>query len=88
MASVRTYAIIYVVLLLIGTIQFIAFEGGTDLTYEMAMAGVIVLSVAKAGIIMGYYQHLLHEPRSITYLMVGAIFMVFLLTLAAGYSIQ
>lgn len=88
MASVRTYAIIYVVLLALGTVQFIFFEGETGISYELAMAGVIVLSVTKAGFIVGFYQHLLHEPRSLTYLLGGAVFMVFLLTVAAGFSIQ
>ncbi len=54
----------------------------------MALAGTIVLAVAKILLIAGYYQHLLEEPRSISYMMGLAVFMVFLLTIAAGYSIQ
>ncbi|MFC4988078.1 MULTISPECIES: cytochrome C oxidase subunit IV family protein [Saliphagus] len=88
MASVRTYAIIYVALLALGTVQFVFFEGDTGMSYQVAMAGVLVLSVAKAGLIIGYYQHLIDEPRSLTYLLGGAVFMVFLLTIAAGFSIQ
>ncbi|RQG91364.1 hypothetical protein EA462_05150 [Natrarchaeobius halalkaliphilus] len=85
MADVRTYALIYVVLLALGTGKFAFFE---FFTYEIALAATIVLAVAKILLIAGYYQHLIEEPRSITYMMGMAVFMVFLLTVAAGYSIQ
>lgn len=81
--------VIYVALLTLGTVQFVLFE--TDFisfSYGVAMAGVVVLSIAKTGLITAYFQHLLHEPRSITYLMGVGVFMVFLLTVAAGFSIQ
>jgi len=48
----------------------------------------MILAVIKVSLIAGYFQHLKDEPRSITYLMLTALFMVLLLTLAAGYSIQ
>ncbi len=86
MASVRTYAIIYVVLLVLGTAKFVFFE--FDFDYWTAMGGVMALAVAKTLLIAGYYQHLIEEPRAITYMMVVAVFMVFLLTVAAGFSIQ
>ncbi|MEY7849732.1 cytochrome C oxidase subunit IV family protein [Natrarchaeobius sp. A-rgal3] len=85
MADVRTYSLIYVVLLVLGTGKFAFFE---FLTYEIALAGTIILAVAKVLLIAGYYQHLLEEPRAISYMMGVAVFMVFLLTIAAGYSIQ
>ncbi len=88
MASVRLYAIIYVVLLVLGTSKFIFFTFDDIFTYEMAMGGTLLLAAAKSLLIMGYYQHLLEEPRSITYMVATAVFMVFLLTIAAGYSIQ
>ncbi len=88
MASVRTYAIIYVVLLALGTGKFIFFTFDDVFTYEMAMGGTMILAVTKSLLIAGYYQHLVEEPRSITYMMSIAVFMVFLLTIAAGYSIQ
>ncbi|MXV62181.1 hypothetical protein GS429_08930 [Natronorubrum sp. JWXQ-INN-674] len=88
MADVRTYTLIYVVLLALGTGKFVFFTFDDIFTYQMAMAGTIILAVAKSLLIAGYYQHLLEEPRAITYMMGIAVFMVFLLTIAAGYSIQ
>ncbi|WP_255191494.1 cytochrome C oxidase subunit IV family protein [Natronobeatus ordinarius] len=88
MASVRTYAIIYVVLLVLGTSKFIFFELDQIFTYQMALGATIFLAIVKSLLIAGYYQHLIEEPRSITYMMTIAVFMVFLLTIAAGYSIQ
>lgn len=94
MASVRTYTIIYIALLALGTSKVIFshyseyFElVGID-PYWGAMGGILVLAVIKAGLIMGYYQHLRDEPRSIAYVMGAAFFGVFLLTAAAGFSIQ
>lgn len=86
MASVRTYALIYVILLVLGTAKFVFFE--LDFSYEVAMGATIMLAVVKSGLIVGYYQHLIEEPRSLTYLMAMALFIVFLLTVAAGFSIQ
>ena len=94
MASVRLYAIIYVVLLVLGTSKVVFFTFDHYFLYLAidpywgAMGATILLAVAKSLLIMGYYQHLLDEPRSITYVMGIAVFMVFLLTIAAGYSIQ
>lgn len=88
MADVRTYTIIYVVLLVLGTSKFVFFELDDIFTYQMALGATIILAVVKSLLIAGYYQHLIEEPRSITYMMATALFMVFLLTIAAGYSIQ
>ncbi|WP_255168091.1 cytochrome C oxidase subunit IV family protein [Natrononativus amylolyticus] len=88
MASVRTYTIIYVVLLVLGTSKFIFFTFDDIFTYWMAMGGTLFLALVKSLLIAAYYQHLLHEPRSITYMMLIAVFMVVLLTVAAGFSIQ
>ncbi|MFP8952322.1 cytochrome C oxidase subunit IV family protein [Natrialbaceae archaeon A-arb3/5] len=85
MADIRTYSLIYVVLLVLGTGKFVFFE---FTSYEIALAATILLAVAKVLLIAGYYQHLLEEPRAISYMMGIAVFMVFLLTIAAGYSIQ
>lgn len=86
MADVRTYALIYVVLLVLGTAKFVFFE--IDIPESTAIGATIVLAVVKSLLIAGYFQHLREEPRSITYMMATAVFMVFLLTVAAGYSIQ
>ncbi len=88
MASLRTYALIYVALILLATGKFVFFHFDGIFTYGMAVGGTLLLAVTKTSLIAGYFQHLKDEPRSITYLMLTAVFMVFLLTLAAGYSIQ
>ena len=86
MTSVKTYTIIYVVLLALGTGKFLFFT--FDFGYAEAMGGTMVLAVIKSLLIAGYYQHLVDEPRSISYVMLLSVFMVFLLVIAAGYSIQ
>ncbi|MCU4924732.1 cytochrome C oxidase subunit IV family protein [Halobacteria archaeon AArc-dxtr1] len=88
MSSVRTYTIIYVVLLVLGTAKFVFFMDELNLAYEIAIGATLLLAVAKSLLIAGFYQHLIEEPRSITYMMATAVFMVFLLTVAAGFSIQ
>lgn len=88
MADVRLYVTIYVLLLVLGTGKFIFFELDQYFTYGMQMAGTLILAGIKTTLIAAYFQHLLDEPRSITYLVGIALFMVVLLTIAAGYSIQ
>jgi heme/copper-type cytochrome/quinol oxidase subunit 4 len=88
MASIRTYGLIYVALILLATGKFVFFHFPDIFSYQLAVGGTLVLAVIKTSLIAGYFQHLKDEPRSITYLMLTAVFMVFLLTLAAGYSIQ
>ena len=85
MASVRTYTLIYIALLAMGTGKFVFFE---FTTYQIAIVATILLAIGKTVLIAGYFQHLIEEPRSITYVMGIALFMVLLLTIAAGYSIQ
>ncbi|WP_306058834.1 cytochrome C oxidase subunit IV family protein [Natronococcus wangiae] len=87
MASLRTYTLVYIALVALATGKFVFFEL-PQFTYTMAITGTIILAVIKVGLIAGYFQHLIEEPRSITYMMAVAVFMVFLLTIAAGYSIQ
>ncbi|MGM0592689.1 MAG: cytochrome C oxidase subunit IV family protein [Halobacteriota archaeon] len=89
MASVRKYALIYAALLVMGTVQFVLFETDViEFTYAVAMLGVVILSVSKTFLVAGYFMHLVEEPRSISYVMAIAVFMVLLLAVAAGYSIQ
>lgn len=88
MASIRTYSLIYVALILLATGKFVFFHFPEIFSYQMAVGGTMVLAAIKVSLIAGYFQHLKDEPRSITYMMLTAVFMVFLLTLAAGYSIQ
>lgn len=88
MADVRTYFLIYVALLVLGTGKFVFFSFPEYFTYWMAMGGTIILALIKSVLIAGYYQHLIDEPRAISYMVGVALFMVLLLTIAAGYSIQ
>ena len=88
MADVRTYTLIYVVLLVLGTGKFVFFQFPEIFPETVAIGGTIILAVIKSLLIAGFYQHLIDEPRAISYMMAVAVFMVFLLTVAAGYSIQ
>ncbi|TYL35899.1 hypothetical protein CV102_25450 [Natronococcus pandeyae] len=88
MADVRTYTLIYVVLLVLGTGKFVFFQFPEIFPETVAIGGTIILAVIKSLLIAGFYQHLIDEPRAISYMMAVAVFMVFLLTIAAGYSIQ
>ncbi|NUB92521.1 cytochrome C oxidase subunit IV family protein [Haloterrigena sp. SYSU A558-1] len=87
MADIRTYTLIYIALVALATGKFVFFHVEA-IGYDMALAGTLILAVIKVGLIAGYFQHLKEEPRSISYMMATAVFMVFLLTIAAGYSIQ
>ncbi|ELY90861.1 MULTISPECIES: cytochrome C oxidase subunit IV family protein [Natrialba] len=86
MANLRTYTLIYILLVALATGKFVFFE--FNFAYATAIGGTIVLAVTKILLIAGYYQHLIEEPRAISYMMATAVFMVFLLVIAAGYSIQ
>ena len=86
MTSTRTYTIIYVVLLVLAAGKFVFMEFDF-FDYWDAFAGVMVLAVAKTVLIAGWYQHLKDEPRSLTYLMLLALFLVLLLGAASAYSI-
>lgn len=94
MASVRTYTIVYIALMVLGTskVIFSEFKGAFEMVgidpYWGSMGGILVLAVLKAGLIMGFYMHLREEPRSIAYVIGAGFFGVFLLTAAAGFSIQ
>lgn len=88
MAGVRTYTLIYIALIALATGKFVFFELDQIFNYTMAIGGTLILAVIKVGLIASFFMHLRDEPRSISYLMVTAVFMVFLLVLAAGYSIQ
>lgn len=87
MAGIRTYTMVYIALLALGTGKFVLFEI-PQFGETAAIVGTLILAVVKIALIAGYFQHLFEEPRSISYMMGVAVFMVFLLTIAAGYSIQ
>jgi cytochrome c oxidase subunit 4 len=84
MASVKFYTVIYIALLGLATSKVLFFE---FFAYWDAVGATMVTAVLKTLLIMGYFQHLRFEPRSLTYLMSMGMFAVFLLTVAASFSI-
>ncbi|PSP84188.1 hypothetical protein BRC83_05925 [Halobacteriales archaeon QS_1_68_17] len=91
MASTKLYTAIYVVLFVFATVQALVEEagwlGGSDTLYWAAFAVIIVLSLIKAVIVAGYYQHLKWEPRSVSYVIGTGLIAALALTIAAAYSI-
>jgi cytochrome c oxidase subunit 4 len=85
MTSTKLYAVIYVVLFVMATAQVLVEFAG--LSYWLAFWVILALSAVKALLVAGYYQHLLFEPRSVSYLMLGGLVAALGLTLAAAYSI-
>ncbi|AEN05386.1 cytochrome C oxidase subunit IV family protein [Halolamina sp.] len=86
MARTKLYTIIYVVLFVLATAQ-VAVEQVDLLGYWAAIAVIAVLSMVKALFVAGYYQHLVWEPRSLSYLMLIGFVGFIALTVAASYSI-
>jgi cytochrome c oxidase subunit IV len=84
MASVRLYALIYVLLLVLAATKFLFFQ---FFDYELAVTGTLGAASLKTVLIAGFYQHLAHEPRSLTQLMLLTLFLFLLLMSAASYSI-
>ncbi len=84
MTSVKLYTAIYVALLVLATSKVIFFQ---LFDYWTAVSMTMVTAVAKTLLIVAYFQHLRFEPRSLTYLVGMGAFAVFLLTVAATYSI-
>ena len=88
MASTRFYTVIFLVLMTFSTVQALfEFTGILDRAYWFALGVIMVLSTIKALLVAGHFQHLVHEPRSVTYLMAGALVGVLALTAGAAYSI-
>jgi cytochrome c oxidase subunit 4 len=88
MSHTKLYTIIFGVLFVFATVQalieqFISFEQ----SYWLAFGMIMLLSVIKALLVAGYYQHLRWEPRSVSYLAGGGLLVALALTAAAAYSI-
>lgn len=87
MASVKTYTVIFGVLMVISTVQFVfEISGLLSEYYAPIMAVIMVLSTAKAVVVAGWYMHMLEEPRAITYITMGGVFCVIALAAGAMYS--
>lgn len=87
--SVKLYSAIYIGLLFAAALNFVLFEVEfLNFTYRQAFAGTMVISSIKTVLIVGYFQHLRWENRSLTYVMTLALTLTMLLMAAATYSIS
>lgn len=88
MSQIKTYSIVFVLLMVFSTTQaLVEVTGLLEQAYWVAFGAIMVLSSVKAVMVAGWFQHLVHEPRSVTYLTVTALIVVVALTTAAAYSI-
>jgi cytochrome c oxidase subunit 4 len=88
MSQIKTYSIIFALLMVFSTAQaLIEVTGALEAAYWIAFAGIMVISTVKAVMVAGWFQHLRYEPRSVTYLTATALIVVLALTTAAAYSI-
>ena len=55
--------------------------------YWIGLGAILVLSVIKALLVAGYYQHLRFEPRSIAFVALSGLITALALTIASSYSI-
>jgi cytochrome c oxidase subunit 4 len=82
--SLRFYGLIYVALLAAATLK-VVFERSFD--YWIAAGGILVLASIKTLLIVGYFQHLRWERRSLSGLMALALSLFVLLMVAASFSV-
>lgn len=88
MSRARLYTVIYVALFVLATMQVVVERAGyLEEAYWFAFAAIIALSVIKAVLVAGWYQHLRWEPRSVTTLLLLGLLGALALTVAASYSI-
>ncbi|GAB7012369.1 MULTISPECIES: cytochrome C oxidase subunit IV family protein [Halolamina] len=89
MARTKLYTGIYVALFVIATMQVgVEQIGLLENSYLLALGLITALSLIKAVMVAGYFQHLVWEPRSVTYVMLLGFVGFLALTVAASYSIQ
>ncbi len=84
--SIKLYALIYVALLALAASKWVFFNI-PFFGYWEAFTATMLSAVAKTVLIVGYYQHLRWENRSLTGLMLLSLALVMLLMVAASYSI-
>jgi cytochrome c oxidase subunit 4 len=88
MSQIRTYTIIFALLMVFSTAQaMLEFAGLLERAYWLAFVAIIALSSIKAAMVAGWFQHLRYEPRSLSFLTASALLTVLALTTAAAYSI-
>jgi cytochrome c oxidase subunit 4 len=89
MTSTKLYTAIYVVLFVLATAQVVVeYAGFLEQAYWAAFGVIMVLSAVKALFVVGYYQHLKFEPRSVSFVVLGGLLAALALTFAAAYSIS
>lgn len=82
----KLYAAIYVALIGLAASKFVFFHFDF-FTYWQAFAATMTAATLKTGLIVGYYQHLRWENRSLAALMAQALVLALLLMVAASYSV-
>ncbi len=89
MVSLKTYTIIYAALFISATVQVLVEVAGLLSTmYWIGFWIIIILSLMKAILVAGWFQHLRYDPPSLSYLILIGLGAALALTLAASYSIQ
>lgn len=84
--SLKLYTGIYVALLALAASKYLFFNV-LPFGYWQAFAATMIAAVLKTGLIVGYFQHLRSENRSLTWLMALSLGLVLLLMAAASYSV-
>jgi cytochrome c oxidase subunit 4 len=84
--SIKLYTVIYVALIALAASKYFFFHN-PFFGYWGAVIATMGAAVVKTGLIVGYYQHLRWENRSLTWLMVLSLGLVLLLMAAASFSI-
>lgn len=88
MVSIKTYSIIFALLVIMTSTQAaLEFTGFVESVYWTAFGVIILLSSIKTVFVAGWFQHLRYEPRSLTYLILTGLSAALALTFAAAYSI-
>jgi len=90
MSRARLYTGIYVALMSLAIGKVVFFEM-TDLYewwgYSQALIATMIAATVKSWMVVWYFQHLKWEPRSVKFVMGMGVFAVFLLTVAATFSL-
>lgn len=103
MTSTITYTVIFALLFVFATLQYVVEQLGilsaegtftlgpvampASQAYLVGIGTIMLLSFVKAGLVAGWFQHLKQEPRSVTYLVLTGLAAAVALTVAAAYSI-
>lgn len=84
--SIKLYTAIYVALMALAASKYLFFHT-LPFGYWEALAATMIAAAMKIGLIIGYFQHLRWENRSLTWLLGLSGGMVLLLMVAASYSV-